>query len=44
MTEGFIDHFVEREWPVKGYRKRVEEAITDPFYLTSKGILKRRNL
>jgi hypothetical protein len=37
-----LDHFVEREWPVKGYRKRVEEAISDPFYLTSKGTVKRR--
>jgi hypothetical protein len=38
-----LDHFVEREWPVKGYRKRVEEAISDPFYLTSKGTVKRRS-
>jgi len=38
-----LDHFCEREWPVKGYRKRVEEAISDPFYLTSKGTVKRRS-
>ncbi len=37
-----LDQFCEREWPVKGYRKRVEEAISDPFYLTSKGTVKRR--
>ncbi len=37
-----LDQFCEREWPVKGYRKRVEEAIADPFYLTSKGTVKRR--
>jgi hypothetical protein len=34
--------FCEREWPVKGYRKRVEEVIQEPFYLTAKGIVKRR--
>ncbi len=39
-----LDHFCEREWPVKGYRKRVEEAISDPFYLTSKGTVKRRSV
>ena len=38
-----LDHFVDREWPVKGYRKRVEEAISDPFYLTSRGTVKRRS-
>jgi HEAT repeat protein len=37
-----LDHFREREWPVKGYRKRVEEAIELPFYLTAKGTVKRR--
>jgi len=37
-----LDHFLEREWPVKGYRKRVEEAIQEPFYLTAKGTVKRR--
>ncbi len=39
-----LDHFCEREWPVKGYRKRMEEAIADPFYLTSKGTVKRRSI
>jgi hypothetical protein len=37
-----LDHFYEREWAVKGYRKKMEEAIALPFYLTSKGIVKRR--
>ncbi len=37
-----LDLFCEREWPVKGYRKRVEEAIAEPFYLTGKGTVKRR--
>ncbi len=37
-----LDHFCEREWPVKGYRKKVEETLTDPYYLTSKGTVKRR--
>lgn len=39
-----LDHLCEREWPVKGYRKRVEEAIADPYYLTSKGTVKRRTV
>ncbi len=39
-----LDHFCEREWPVKGYRKRVEETLSDPFYLTSKGTVKRRSV
>ena len=38
-----LDHFCEREWPVKGYRKKVEEAIALPFYLTSRGTVKRRS-
>jgi HEAT repeat protein len=37
-----LDLFCEREWPVKGYRKRVEETISDPYYLTAKGTVKRR--
>jgi hypothetical protein len=37
-----LDLFCEREWPVKGYRKRVEETIAEPFYLTSRGTVKRR--
>lgn len=37
-----LDHLCEREWPVKGYRKRMEEAISLPFYLTSKGIVRRK--
>lgn len=38
-----LDHFYEKEWPVKGFRKRIEEAIALPFYLTSKGTVKRRS-
>jgi HEAT repeat protein len=34
--------FCDREWGVKGYRKRVEEIIQEPFYLTAKGTVKRR--
>jgi len=37
-----LDHFCEMEWPVKGYRKKMEEAIALPFYLTAKGTVKRR--
>jgi len=38
-----LDHFCEREWPVKGFRKRMEEAVALPFYLTAKGTVKRRS-
>jgi hypothetical protein len=38
-----LDHFCEREWTVKGYRKKMEEAIALPYYLTSKGTVKRRS-
>jgi HEAT repeat protein len=38
-----LDHFCEKEWPVKGYRKKMEEAIALPFYLTSKGTVKRKS-
>lgn len=34
--------FCDREWPVKGYRKKIEEVIQEPFYLNAKGIVKRR--
>jgi HEAT repeat protein len=37
-----LDHFCEREWPVKGFRKKMEEAIASPYYLTSKGAVKRK--
>jgi HEAT repeat protein len=39
-----LDHFCELEWPVKGYRKKMEEAIALPFYLTSKGTVKRKSV
>ena len=37
-----LDLFQEKEWPVKGYRKRMEQVIELPFYLTSKGLVKRK--
>jgi HEAT repeat protein len=37
-----LDHLCEREWSVKGFRKKMEEAIALPFYLTSKGTVKRK--
>jgi HEAT repeat protein len=39
-----LDQLCEREWPVKGYRKRVEEIIQEPYYLTAKGTVKRRSV
>jgi hypothetical protein len=38
-----LDQFCEMEWPVKGYRKKMEEAISLPYYLTSKGTVKRKS-
>ncbi|MEJ2108913.1 MAG: HEAT repeat domain-containing protein [Acidobacteriota bacterium] len=37
-----LDQFMENEWPVKGYRRRIEPLIELPFYLTSKGMIKRK--
>lgn len=37
-----LDLFQEKEWPVKGYKKRMEQVIELPFYLTSKGLVKRK--
>jgi HEAT repeat protein len=34
--------FAEREWPVKGYRPRVEETLPEGFHLTAKGVIRRR--
>ena len=42
-VRGYIlDRFCEKEWTVKGYRKKIEEVISPPFYLTAKGVIKRR--
>ena len=38
-----LDHFCEKEWLVKGYRKRMEDSIALPYYLTSRGTVKRRS-
>jgi hypothetical protein len=37
-----LDHLCEMQWPVKGYRKKMEEAISLPYYLASKGTVKRK--
>lgn len=39
-----LDQLCEREWPIKGYRKRVEEIMQEPYYLTAKGTVKRRSV
>jgi HEAT repeat protein len=36
--------FCDNEWVVKGYRKKVEEVIQEPFYLTGRGTVKRRTI
>jgi hypothetical protein len=37
-----LDHFSERGWSLKEYKKEVEALISPPFYLTSKGMVKRQ--
>ncbi len=34
--------FADREWPVKGYRPKIEQSLPDGFHLTSKGLIRRR--
>ncbi len=34
--------FADREWPVKGYRPKIEETLPDGFHLTAKGLVRRR--
>jgi hypothetical protein len=38
ICEVFADH----EWPVKGFRPKIEEGLPDGFHLTSKGLIRRR--
>jgi HEAT repeat protein len=34
--------FSDREWPVKGYRPKVEQALPEGFHITAKGLIRRR--
>jgi HEAT repeat protein len=34
--------FSDKDWAVKGYRPKVEEALPDGFHITSKGVIRRR--
>ncbi len=34
--------FADQEWPVKGFRPRIEEALPDGFALNAKGLIRRR--
>src|SRR5436309_11691307 len=38
IAEIFGDH----EWPVRGYRPKIEETLPEGFHLTSKGVIRRR--
>ena len=38
IAEIFSDH----DWPVKGYRPKVEQALPDGFHITAKGLIRRR--
>jgi HEAT repeat protein len=34
--------FADHDWPVKGYRPRVEQALPQGFHVTAKGLIRRR--
>jgi HEAT repeat protein len=34
--------FADQEWPVKGYRPRIEETLPEGFHLSAKGLIRRR--
>ena len=36
-----LDHFSEHDWSVGKYKKEVEAVISQPFYMTKKGVVKR---
>jgi HEAT repeat protein len=36
------DVFVEHDWPVKGYRPKIEQGLPEGFHLTSKGLIRRK--
>ena len=36
------DVFADREWPVKGYRPKIEETLPEGFHLTAKGVIRRK--
>ena len=38
IAEVFADH----DWPVKGYRPKIEETLPEGFHLTAKGLVRRR--
>lgn len=38
IAEVFADH----DWPVKGYRPKIEETLPEGFHLTAKGVIRRR--
>ena len=34
--------FADRDWPVKGYRPKVEENLPEGFHITAKGVIRRK--
>jgi HEAT repeat protein len=38
IAEVFTDH----DWPVKGYRPKIEETLPEGFHLTAKGLVRRK--
>src|SRR6185369_8578817 len=38
IAETFADH----DWPVKGYRPKIEATLPEGFHLTAKGLIRRR--
>ena len=38
IAETFADH----DWPVKGFRPKIEQTLPEGFHLTAKGLVRRR--
>jgi HEAT repeat protein len=36
------DIFAEKDWPVKGYRPKIEETLPEGFQVSAKGLIRRR--
>jgi HEAT repeat protein len=37
-----VEVFADHEWPVKGYRPKIEETLPEGFHLSAKGLIRRR--
>src|SRR5205814_826657 len=37
-----LETFADHDWPVKGFRPKIEQTLPEGFHLTSKGLIRRR--